>query len=149
MNATGILGYSTPDKFATCSNFYKGTFLGKSIFDENSYVNAMSGKLIGKERDATLSSQPNPSRVRTFQLATTSGRCFTEESTLLFIRPHVRQLGGCDWPPGRCGTGNVWATFLGPSCTVGEQSGSNKGSLSHHVSYRRGMLFHSHHSATI
>ena len=52
--------------------------------------------------------------VRIFQLATTSGRCFIEEFTLYFFRPHVGLPCGFGRPPGKGGTGNVRATFSMP-----------------------------------
>ena len=54
---------------------------------------------------------PVSCRVRTFQLATTSGLCFIEEFMLYFVLPHVGYpVAAVDHP----GTGNVWATFSRP-----------------------------------
>ena len=59
---------------------------------------------------------PNPvsCRVRTFKLATTRGLCLIEEFILYFFRPRVGYPCGCGRPPGKGGTGNVWATFSRP-----------------------------------
>ena len=87
--------------------------------------------------------------VRTSQVATTSGRCFTEVHGLhFFIRMWDSPVAATGYS-GKVKQEMFGLPFLGPSFTLGEQRGSLKGLLSHPGSCRRGTLFRSHHSASV
>ena len=114
MNVTGNCGLATPEKCVTSPHFYKGTFIRSlvSLQAPMSILYLASSQAMSAVRRRA----PNPvsCRVRTFQLATTSGLCFIEEFILYFFQPRLGYPCGCGRPPGTGGTGNVWATFSRP-----------------------------------
>ena len=63
---------------------------------------------------------PVSSRIRTFHLATTSGRCFIEEFTLYFFRRMWDSRVAAVVHPGKVEQAMFGPPLLGPSSTGGE-----------------------------
>ena len=105
------LGRPLWKKCVTCPHFYKEPSSGSLV----SLRAAMSILYMASSHpmNAVRRRAPSPvsCRVRIFQLAITSGRCFIDKFTLYVFGTHVGKPCGCGRPPGKGVTGNVWATF--------------------------------------